>query len=137
MAGTGNTSTQKRGDDDPAPFDTLIAEQHRMFQKHPKTIFIAAHFGWYPNDLGKLGQLLDAMPNVVVEFGAIIAELGRQPRMANHFLQNIKTGYYLGKIVGCQMNIRRISECWNQQMNIFLIIKISCFLVNVWNGFVR
>ena len=39
------------------------------------------------------------------------------------FLQNIKTGYYLGKIVGCQMNIRRISECWNQQMNISLIIK--------------
>ena len=36
---------RKRGDDDPAPFDTLIAEQHRMFQKHPKTIFIAAHFG--------------------------------------------------------------------------------------------
>jgi len=88
---------RKRGDDDPAPFDTLIAEQHRMFQKHPKTIFIAAHFGWYPNDLGKLGQLLDAMPNVVVEFGAIIAELGRQPRMANQFFTKYQDRILFGK----------------------------------------
>ena len=33
----------------------------------------------------RLGLLLDAMPNVVVEFGAIIAELGRQPKTANQF----------------------------------------------------
>ena len=76
---------RKRSDTNPAPWDTLIAEQHRMFKKHPGTTFIAAHFGWYPNDLGKLGQLLDEMPNVVVEFGAVIAELGRQPRMAKQF----------------------------------------------------
>ena len=88
---------RKRGDDDPAPFDTLIAEQHRMFQKHPKTTFIAAHFGWYPNDLAKLGSLLDAMPNVVVEFGAIIAELGRQPRMANQFFTKYQDRILFGK----------------------------------------
>lgn len=88
---------RKRGDDDPAPFDTLIAEQHRMFQKHPKTTFIAAHFGWYPNDLNKLGQLLDAMPNVVVEFGAIIAELGRQPRMATQFFTKYQDRILFGK----------------------------------------
>ena len=57
-----------------------MEEQHRMFKKHPDTTFIDAHFGWYPNDLGKLGQLLDEMPNVYVEFGAVIAELGRQPK---------------------------------------------------------
>lgn len=88
---------RKRGDDDPAPFDTLIAEQHRMFKKHPKTTFIAAHFGWFPNDLGKLGQLLDEMPNVVVEFGAIIAELGRQPRMANQFFTKYQDRILFGK----------------------------------------
>ncbi len=88
---------RKRGDDNPAPFDTLIAEQHRMFQKHPKTTFIAAHFGWYPNDLGKLGTLLDAMPNVMVEFGAIIAELGRQPRMANQFFTKYQDRILFGK----------------------------------------
>ncbi len=88
---------RKRSDTDPAPWDTLIAEQHRMFKKHPATIFIAAHFGWYPNDLGKLGQLLDAMPNVVVEFGAIIAELGRQPRAANQFFAKYQNRILFGK----------------------------------------
>jgi predicted TIM-barrel fold metal-dependent hydrolase len=88
---------RKRGDDDPAPWDTLIAEQHRMFKKHPATTFIAAHFGWYPNDLGKLGKLLDEMPNVVVEFGAVIAELGRQPRMANQFFTKYQDKILFGK----------------------------------------
>ena len=88
---------RKRSDTDPAPWDTLIAEQHRMFKKHPKTTFIAAHFGWYPNDLATLGKLLDEMPNVVVEFGAVIAELGRQPRMAKAFFTKYQDRILFGK----------------------------------------
>jgi uncharacterized protein len=88
---------RKKTDTDPAPWDTLIAEQHRLFKKHPGTTFIAAHFGWYPNDLGKLGQLLDGMPNVVVEFGAVIAELGRQPRMAKQFFTKYQDRILFGK----------------------------------------
>ncbi len=88
---------RKKNDTNPAPWDTLIAEQHRMFKKHPGTTFIAAHFGWYPNDLAKLGQLLDAMPNVVVEFGAVIAELGRQPRMAKQFFTQYQDRILFGK----------------------------------------
>lgn len=88
---------RKRSDTDPAPWDTLIAEQHRMFKKHPRTTFIAAHFGWYPNDLGKLGELLDDMPNVVVEFGAVIAELGRQPITANRFFTKYQDRILFGK----------------------------------------
>ncbi len=88
---------RKRSDTNPVAWDTLIAEQHRMFKKHPKTTFIAAHFGWYPNDLAKLGMLLDAMPNVVVEFGAVIAELGRQPRMAKQFFTKYQDRILFGK----------------------------------------
>ncbi|MBC7949616.1 MAG: amidohydrolase family protein [Chitinophagaceae bacterium] len=88
---------RKRGDGNPAPWDTLIAEQHRMFKKHPTTTFIAAHFGWYPNDLNKLSQLLDAMPNVVVEFGAVIAELGRQPKSAKQFFTRYQDRILFGK----------------------------------------
>ena len=88
---------RKRTDNDPASFETLIAEQHRMFKKHPATTFIAAHFGWYPNDLGKLAGILDDMPNVVVEFGAIIAELGRQPRAANQFFTKYQDRILFGK----------------------------------------
>lgn len=88
---------RRRSNTDPAPWDTLMAEQHRMFKKHPETTFIAAHFGWYPNNLGKLSELLDEMPNVVVEFGAVIAELGRQPRMAKQFFTKYQDRILFGK----------------------------------------
>lgn len=88
---------RKRGANDPEPWEQLIEEQHRMFKKHPGTIFIAAHFGWYPNDLDHLGQLLDDMPNVVVEFGAVIAELGRQPRRAKQFFTTYQDRIMFGK----------------------------------------
>lgn len=88
---------RKRGPNDPVPFETLIEEQHRLFKNNPKTTFIAAHFGWYPNDLGKLGNLLNELPNVVVEFGAVIAELGRQPRAAKKFFEQYQDRILFGK----------------------------------------
>lgn len=88
---------RKRGPDSPVPFEVLIEEQHRMFKRNSKTTFIAAHFGWYPNDLNKLGNLLDEMPNVMVEFGAVIAELGRQPRMAKQFFTKYQDRIMFGK----------------------------------------
>jgi len=88
---------RKRSNADPAPWDTLIAQQHRIFKKHPNTIFIAAHFGWYANDLTTLGKLLDNMPNVYTEFGAVIAELGRQPRMARKFFEKYQDRILFGK----------------------------------------
>lgn len=88
---------RKRSDTDPAPWQQLIDEQHRMFKKHPNTTFIAAHFGWLANDLTKLGQLLDEMPNVNIEFGAVIAELGRQPRAAKKFFEKYQDRILFGK----------------------------------------
>jgi predicted TIM-barrel fold metal-dependent hydrolase len=88
---------RKRSDTDPEPWEDLVEEQHRMFKKHPGTTFIAAHFGWYPNDLDHLGKLLDSMPNVVVEFGAVIAELGRQPRRAAAFFTKYQDRILFGK----------------------------------------
>jgi predicted TIM-barrel fold metal-dependent hydrolase len=88
---------RKRSDTDPAPFETIIAEEHDIFKKHPKTTFINAHFGWYASNLGKLGQLLDEMPNMYVEFGAVIAELGRQPRTAAVFFEKYQNRILFGK----------------------------------------
>ncbi|HVM86904.1 MAG TPA: amidohydrolase family protein [Puia sp.] len=79
------------------PWDTLIAEQHRVFRKHPHTIFIAAHFGWLANDLHALDSLLTLLPNVYVEFGAIIAEIGRQPVTAKAFFEKYQDRILFGK----------------------------------------
>ena len=88
---------RKRDADNPASWETIIAEQHDIFRRHSNTTFINAHMGWYPNDLGKLSQLLDEMPNMYVEIGAVIAELGRQPRMAKKFLTKYQDRVMFGK----------------------------------------
>ncbi len=88
---------RKREDANPAPWQTIIDEQHNIFRKHKKTTFINAHLGWYGNDLTKLGELLDEMPNVYTEIGAVIAELGRQPRFAKMFLTKYQDRVMFGK----------------------------------------
>ena len=88
---------RKRSATDPVPWEQIIDEQHNMFKKHPNTQFINAHMGWYANDLGKLGTLMDEMPNMHVEIGAIIAELGRQPRFAKAFFIKYQDRILFGK----------------------------------------
>ena len=36
-------------------FEQLMTERNNLFKKHPKTRFIAAHFGWHANDLQARG----------------------------------------------------------------------------------
>jgi predicted TIM-barrel fold metal-dependent hydrolase len=91
------THPGRRHDNDPVSWETIIEEQHNIFRQHPKTKFIAAHLGWYGNDLTKLGALLDALPNVYTEIGAVIAELGRQPRFAKEFLTKYQDRVMFGK----------------------------------------
>jgi len=88
---------RKRSATDPAPWEHIIEEQHRMFKKHPKTNFINAHMGWYANNLEKLGQLLDEIPNMNVGIAAVIAELGRQPRNAKKFFEKYQDRILFGK----------------------------------------
>jgi predicted TIM-barrel fold metal-dependent hydrolase len=90
-------SGRKRGDDNPAPWQQIIQEQHTVFLKHSGTKFINAHLGWYGNDLAKLGQLLEQFPNMYTEIGAVIAELGRQPRAAREFLIRYQDRVMFGK----------------------------------------
>ena len=75
----------------------LLDEQHHIFQKHPKTTFINAHMGWYPNNLGKLDSLMGVYPNMMLEIGAVIAELGRQPRAAHAFFVKHQDRIVFGK----------------------------------------
>jgi uncharacterized protein len=78
-------------------FEQIIEQQHNIIRKHKNTKFISAHMGWYPNNLGKLDSLLNAMPNMYVEIGAVIAEIGRQPRTANKFFTKWQDRILFGK----------------------------------------
>ena len=79
------------------PFEEIIKEQHSVFKRHDKTTFINAHLGWMGNDLERLGKHLDEFPNVMTEFGAVIAELGRQPITAREFFIKYQDRILFGK----------------------------------------
>ncbi len=78
-------------------WEQLLEQQHNVFRKHPKTTFINAHMGWYPNNLSKLDSLMDAFPNMYAEIGAVISELGRQPRTAKSFFEKRQDRILFGK----------------------------------------
>ena len=63
----------------------LLEQRNRMIRRHPRTTFLLPDVANLPEDLTAVGQLLDANPNVVIDFSARIDELGRQPYTARDF----------------------------------------------------
>ncbi|HVS03800.1 MAG TPA: amidohydrolase family protein, partial [Thermoanaerobaculia bacterium] len=86
-----------KGPDAEPSWEQLIVEQHAVFRRHADTVFINAHLGWFGNDLARLGALLDELPNVYTEIGAVLAELGRQPRFARDWLTRYQDRVLFGK----------------------------------------
>jgi predicted TIM-barrel fold metal-dependent hydrolase len=78
-------------------FETLMAERDRLFKKHPRTTFVTAHLGWHANDLARLGRMFDEMPNLYSEIGAVLYDIGRQPRFAHDFFVKYQDRLLFGK----------------------------------------
>lgn len=78
-------------------FDELMAERDRMIERHPNTTWVLAHMSWYTQDLGRLGALFDRFPNVYAEVGAVLYDLGRQPRSARKFFIKYQDRILFGK----------------------------------------
>ena len=78
-------------------WQTVMAEQHHIFSKHRNTTFIAAHFGWLANNLAALGAMLDSLPNVQIEFAAVMEEIGREPITARKFFIKYQDRIMFGK----------------------------------------
>ena len=78
-------------------FEELMKERDNLFKKHPKTTFVAAHMGWSASNLGALGRMLDAYPNVYTEMGAVLYDIGRQPHGAHDFFVKYQDRIMFGK----------------------------------------
>ena len=78
-------------------FEELMAERDRMLAKHPNTTWVLAHMGWHTQDLARLGELFDRFPNVHGEVGAVLYDLGRQPRFAREFFVRYQDRILFGK----------------------------------------
>jgi len=78
-------------------FEELMGERDRVIARHPRTKFILAHLGWHAHDLGRLGAMMDRYPNVYGEVGAVLYDLGRQPRTAHDFFVRYQDRVLFGK----------------------------------------
>ena len=67
----------------------------RVVARHPKTNFIALHVA-NSETLAFVGQALDRYPNLHVEIGARIGELGRQPRASRKFFERYQDRILFG-----------------------------------------
>ncbi len=74
----------------------LLAARNRMFARHPNTRFIVLHVGNDAENLASVSENLDRFPQHVVEFGARIGELGRQPRTARRFIEKYQDRVLFG-----------------------------------------
>jgi predicted TIM-barrel fold metal-dependent hydrolase len=62
----------------PVPsWEELYAAFERRVARHPKTMFIAVHFGNDPEDPARVGQMLDKYSNFFIDTAARIPEIGR------------------------------------------------------------
>ena len=66
-------------------FSDLIEAFGNLVRRHRSTTFIGAHVACYSENLGWVSSLMDECPNLLVDFSARVAELGRQPYSARKF----------------------------------------------------
>ena len=74
----------------------LLEARNRMIARHPKTQFITLHVGNDAENLAYVGECMDRYPNMHVELGARIGELGRQPRTAKKFFDKYQDRILFG-----------------------------------------
>jgi predicted TIM-barrel fold metal-dependent hydrolase len=78
------------------PSDRELQEARlRVVARHPKTTFVALHVANSEN-LAYVSAALDKYPNLFVEIGARIGELGRQPRASRRFFERYQDRILFG-----------------------------------------
>jgi len=90
---------------------SLLEARNRVFAKHPHTTFVSLHMGW-PENLDWVQSMLDKYPNVMVEFGAREAELGRQPRRTRELFMKYQDSVMFGTDNGVTEEMYRNNFRW-------------------------
>ena len=78
------------------PSDHELQEARwRVVERHPRTVFVALHVG-VSEDLDYMSECMRRYPNLWVEIGARIGELGRQPRRSRRFFEEFQDRIMFG-----------------------------------------
>ncbi len=82
------------------PFMHILNGLFNLVRRHPETTFVGAHMGCYAENLGWVGEMLDACPNYFVDISARLGELGRQPYSAREFFVRYQERILFGSDMG-------------------------------------
>jgi predicted TIM-barrel fold metal-dependent hydrolase len=74
----------------------IMEARDRVFARHTKTLFVGLHVGHDAENLPFVSESLDRFPNLTVELGARIGELGRQPRASRKFFETYQDRIFFG-----------------------------------------
>jgi predicted TIM-barrel fold metal-dependent hydrolase len=77
-------------------FREVMEARDRLYARHPGTRFLSLHVGHDAENLAFVGESLDRFPNMTVELGARIGELGRQPRASAKFFDKYQDRILFG-----------------------------------------
>jgi len=75
---------------------SILQARDRAIARHPHTTFVALHLANWPENLDYVAAELEKYPNMMVEFGARQAELGRQPRRSRDFFMKYQDRIMFG-----------------------------------------
>ena len=77
-------------------FREIMEARDRLYARHPRTQFLSLHLGHDAENLAFVSESLDRFPNMTVELGARIGELGRQPRASAKFFDTYQDRILFG-----------------------------------------
>ena len=86
----------------PVPsWEELYAAFERRVARHPKTTFIAVHFGNDPEDPDRVARMLDKYPNFFIDTAARVPEMGRHdPGKMRRFFEKYQDRILFGTDTG-------------------------------------
>jgi predicted TIM-barrel fold metal-dependent hydrolase len=91
---------------------SILEARDRVIARHPRTTFVALHLANWPENLEYVAGELERYPNMMVEFGAREAELGRQPRRAREFFLKYQDRIMFGTDNGMDEEMYRNHFRW-------------------------
>ncbi|MCC7118884.1 MAG: amidohydrolase family protein [Anaerolineales bacterium] len=91
------------------PFMHILNCFKNLVARHPATTFIGAHVGCYAENLGWVGQMLEACPNYYIDISARFGELGRQPYTARKFFIEYQDRILYGSDFSPKLEAYRLS----------------------------
>ena len=91
---------------------SILEARDRVIARHPDTTFVALHMANWPENLDYVAEELDRYPNMMVEFGAREAELGRQPKRSREFFLKYQDRIMFGTDNGMDVEMYRNHFRW-------------------------